>query len=76
MVHPRPQTPQGESVAKHETLLLIIPSIVRKYGIKDVDGSKSNPFFKKEVRGRKHPREVDNCRNSNPRNMYIFRYYG
>ena len=32
MVHPRPQTPQGESVAKPETLLLIILSIACKYG--------------------------------------------
>ena len=31
MVHPRPQIPQGESVAKTETPLLIILSIVCKY---------------------------------------------
>ena len=32
MVHPRPQTPQGESVAKPETPLLIILSIACKWG--------------------------------------------
>ena len=31
MVHPRPQTPQGESVAKPETPLLIILSIAHVY---------------------------------------------
>ena len=30
VVHPRPQTPQGESVAKYETPLLIIISIACK----------------------------------------------
>ena len=33
VVHPRPQTPQEESVAKPETLLLIILSIVYKYDL-------------------------------------------
>ena len=32
VVHPRPQTPQGESVAKPETPLLIIISIACKWG--------------------------------------------
>ena len=32
VVHPRPQTPQGESVAKPETPLLIILSIACKWG--------------------------------------------
>ena len=66
MVHPQRQTPQGESVAKPETLLLIVLSTVCKYDIKEVIGNQSNPFFKKRVYGWKHPREVDNCRNSSP----------
>ena len=66
MVHPQPQTPQGESVAKPVTLLLIILSIVCKCDIKEVLGNQSNPLFKKRVCGRKHPWEVDNCRNSSP----------
>ena len=35
VVHSRPQTPQGESVAKHETPLLIILSIACKYEVHD-----------------------------------------
>ena len=39
VVHQQPQTPQGESVAKPETLLLIILSIICKYDIKEVHGN-------------------------------------
>ena len=35
VVHPRPQTAQGESVAKPETPLLIILSIACKYEVHD-----------------------------------------
>ena len=38
MVHPRPQTAQGESVAKPESLL----SLVRKYYIKELHDKLSN----------------------------------
>ena len=48
VVHPRPQTPQGESVAKHETLLLIILNIVSKYEIKDVRETATIRFFKRK----------------------------
>ena len=41
MVHPRPQIPQGESVAKPETRLLIIMSIACKHDIKGVHGNSS-----------------------------------
>ena len=41
MVHPRPQIPQGESVAKHGTPRLIILSLVVKSDIKDVHDSLS-----------------------------------
>ena len=66
MVHSRPQKPQGESVAKPETFLLIILSIVCQYYRKEVHGNSSNPFLKKKVRGRNDPREVDICRKSSP----------
>ena len=42
VVHPRPQTPQGESVAKPETPLLIILSIACKY---EVHGDLFRPLF-------------------------------
>ena len=45
VVHPRPQTPQGESVAKPETPLLIILRAVCKCHIKEVHINYSNPFF-------------------------------
>ena len=34
MIHPRPQTPQGESFVKPETPLLIILSIACKYEVR------------------------------------------
>ena len=45
VVHPRPQTPQGESVAKPETPLLIILSIACKY---EVHGNLFSPSFEKQ----------------------------
>ena len=39
VVHPRPQTPQVESVAKPETLMLIILSIACKYDRNEVHGN-------------------------------------
>ena len=39
VVHPRLQTPQGESVAKPETPLLIILILVCKYDMKGVHGN-------------------------------------
>ena len=59
MVRPRPQTPQGESVSKHETPMIIV-SLVSKPDIKVVHCMWSTPLFKKNVRGQNHPREVDN----------------
>ena len=53
MVHPRPQTPQGESVAQPATPLLIILSIACKY---EVHGNLFSPLFEIKVRGQKHPR--------------------
>ena len=44
MVYPRPQTPQGESVAKPETPLLIILSI----SCKEVHGNMFSPLFEKQ----------------------------
>ena len=55
VVHPRPQTPQEESVAKSETPLLIILSIACKWG--------SVRYSKSKIRGQKHPREVVNKAN-------------
>ena len=43
--HPRPQKPQGESVAKPETPLLIILSIACKY---EVHGNLFSPLFEKQ----------------------------
>ena len=63
VVHPRPQTPQGESVAKPETPLLIILSIACKWGpwqhVQSI-------IRKAKKRGQKHPREVVKNRNSIP----------
>ena len=44
VVHPRPQTPQGESIAKPETPLLIILSKACKY---EVHGNLFSPLFEK-----------------------------
>ena len=63
VVHPRPQTPQGESVAKPETPLLIMLSIACKH---EVHGNFFSPLFEREVRGQKHPREMVINRNSMP----------
>ena len=55
MAHPRPQTPQGESVAMPETPLLILLSValnMRSMATCSVRYSKS------KVRAQKHPREV------------------
>ena len=45
VVHPRPQTPQGESVAKPKTHLLIIFIIACKY---EVLGNLFSPLFEKQ----------------------------
>ena len=55
MDHPRPQTPQGESVAKFGTPLLIILNAVCKSHIEKVRGNLSNQFFVDIFRGQKHP---------------------
>ena len=51
VVHPRPQTPQGESVAKPETPLLTMLNIACKYEVYDNLFSqlfeKQNPWTKK-----------------------------
>ena len=52
VVHPRPQTPPGESVAKSETLLLIIPSLICQYDINGVHGNKSNRFLERKSKDR------------------------
>ena len=44
VLRPRPQTPQGESVAKPETSLLIILSTACKY---EVHGNLFSPLFEK-----------------------------
>ena len=60
MVHPRPQTPRGESVAKPETPLLIILTIACKYEVTTCLAH----YSKSKVREQKHPREVVKIRNS------------
>ena len=65
MVHPRPQTPQGEPAANHETLLLIILRLTCKYDMKEAHCKLSKSLLK-NVRGQKHPRQVNKCRNSIP----------
>ena len=77
VVHPWPPTPHGESVAKSETLLLIILSIIYKYDVTEVHANLSNPFFKKKARGRNHTRQVGNCRNSSPyiRHFILSKYW-
>ena len=62
-VHPRPQTQQGESLAKHETPLLITLSIACKH---EVYGNLFSPLFEKKSPRTKHPREVVKNRNSIP----------
>ena len=62
VVHPRPQTPQAELVAKPGTPLFIVSSLICKPDIKEARSVSSNPLFKKNVRGRKHPREMDKCK--------------
>ena len=64
VVHLRPQTPQGGSVAKPETHLLIVLNLVCKCDIKEVHGNYSYPVFSKKVHGQKHPWEVDTCKKS------------
>ena len=67
MVHPRPQALRDESVAKPETLLLIILSIVCKYYFyKGSPWKLVQSVIQKESHGRKHLRKFDNCRNSSP----------
>ena len=61
MVNPRLQTPQGESVAKSETLLLITLGLVREYDIKEVHVNKSNLFSTRKIYGQKHPKNADKC---------------
>ena len=71
VVHPRPQMPQREPFAKAETLLLIILSLVHNSDIKQTHCISSNPLFKKNVRGQKHPRNADKCRNSIPNTQHF-----
>ena len=59
VVHPRPQTLQGESVVKPETLLLIIPSLLYYSDINEGYRKVSKPLFEKIVLGQKHQREVE-----------------
>ena len=63
MVHPRTQTPQGESVVKPESPLQIILSIACKY---EVHGNLFSPLFEKQSPWTKHPREVVKNRKSIP----------
>ena len=55
VVHSWPQTPQGESVAKPKTFMLIIMSL--KFWYKGVP---TQSVFK-NIRGQKHPREQINA---------------
>ena len=66
MVHPWPQTPQGESVAQPGTPLLLILNLIFKIDIKQVHVNMCNSFFEKKVYGQKHPEEADECRNNIP----------
>ena len=67
-VHPRPQTPLGESVAKPETTLLIILSVACKYE------ARGNLLFEKQSPWTKHPRDVVKNRNNIPNiSQYITR---
>ena len=59
VVHPWPQTPQGESVARPATLLFIILSLVCKSDIQEVYGKLSDRLFEKNVREQKHSRAVE-----------------
>ena len=59
VVHPRPQTLQGESVVKPETLLPIIPSLLYDYDINEGYRKLFKPLFEKIVLGQKHQREVE-----------------
>ena len=51
LVHPRHQTPQGEPVAKLETFLLIILSLICEFHIQKAHYILSIPLFKKNVSG-------------------------
>ena len=61
-------TPQGESVAKPETPLLIILSIACRY---DVHVNFSVRYSKSKVQGQKHPREVVKNKKSIPKHKSI-----
>ena len=50
MVHPRRQTPQGESVTRHGAPQLIMLSLVYIFDITEVHFNWSNPFFGKKAR--------------------------
>ena len=65
------QTSQGEPVAKSDRRLLIILSLVCKSGIKVAHFILSNPLFKKNIRGQKHPREVAKCGNGSPNISHV-----
>ena len=58
--------PQGEPVAKPGTRQLIILNITCESDIKKVHGKLSNPLFRENVHGRKHPGEVNTCKNNIP----------
>ena len=47
MVHQRPKTPQGETVAKPCTLLLMIRSIIYGSAIEEVHGELPNQLLKR-----------------------------
>ena len=57
--HPPPQTLQGESVVKPETLLLIIPGLLYDSDINEGYRKLSTPLFEKNDLRQKHRREVE-----------------
>ena len=61
VVHPLPQTPQSEPIAKPESLLLIILNLVCESEIKEAHCISTNPLFKNNVYRQKFPGEVDKC---------------
>ena len=76
VVHPRPQTLQGESVVKPETLLLIIPSLLYYSDINEGYRKVSKPLFEKIVFGQKHQREVEKAETVSPKLIVsILMYY-
>ena len=64
MIHPRPKTPPWEQVSNPGTLLFIILSLVCEPDKKEAYDTLSTSFFKKNIRGQKHPRKVNKYRNN------------